>query len=68
MNKYETAKTEVEMLVDQFGLASVLTMLSEICADKADHLRCNWQDDSTAKVWAKDSLVIDKLTHKVNAS
>ena len=45
------AQDHLEELVDQHGLDRVVEMLADICADKADHLRSNWQDDATARAW-----------------
>ena len=44
---------ELETIVDRIGLAKVLDMLSDIAYEKAAHVRSNWQDDQTAKVWSK---------------
>lgn len=43
----------LEMKVDAHGVEGVLNMLSEICSEKAEHLRGNWQDEREAKVWDK---------------
>jgi hypothetical protein len=48
-------------IIDQHGLHYVLNALSEICAEKADHLSCNWQDPDTAKAWMQASKKIDKV-------
>ncbi len=45
-------KLELETLIDRCGLSSVLMALSEICGEKADHIRSNWQDEHLARDWA----------------
>lgn len=46
-----TDKTELEFIVDRCSLARVLEALAEICSEKADHIRTNWQDHATARPW-----------------
>ena len=41
----------LERIVDLHGLRSTLDMLANICAEKAEHLRTNWQDEEAAKDW-----------------
>jgi hypothetical protein len=45
--------TELERLIDTCSLAEVLVALDVICGDKADHLRTNWQDNTSARAWDK---------------
>jgi hypothetical protein len=51
----------LETMVDHASLIDVLTTLEQIAHAKADHLRSNWQDDKSAKVWEKDASRIAKL-------
>ena len=41
----------LEPLVDRANLSDVLTALGRVCAEKAEHLRTNWQDTHTAWAW-----------------
>lgn len=50
----------VEQLVDRVGLARVVTMLAVIAAEKADHIRSNWQDDKMARDYVRASAVLGK--------
>lgn len=34
----------LEAMIDQHGLLRVVTSLSLICSEKAEHIRDNWQD------------------------
>jgi hypothetical protein len=52
---------ELERMVDTLGLAVVLEMLSQVCHEKADHIRTIWQDKQTAGCWDMDGSKIDKL-------
>jgi hypothetical protein len=47
----ETVKIELENMVDAYGLAAMLETLAEIAGEKAEHIRVNWQDEKTAKLW-----------------
>jgi len=41
----------LEAMVDRHGLLHVLAGLELICGEKADHIRANWQDKTTARAW-----------------
>jgi hypothetical protein len=47
------AKDQLEAMIDQRSLKEVLDMLAEICHEKADHLRSNWQDEAAARDWER---------------
>jgi hypothetical protein len=68
MNERE-ALAKIEEIVDVLGLSVMLANLGGVCAEKADHLRCNWQDARSAKVWDRAGRMIDRLAHNdtVNA-
>lgn len=51
-------KYALEAMIDSNTLAEVVAALSEICAEKADHIRANWQDAVTAQAW---DIAADKL-------
>jgi hypothetical protein len=48
----QNERDTIETLIDRCGLSSVLMALSEICGDKAEHIRSNWQDEILARDWA----------------
>lgn len=41
----------LEPLVDTATAGDVLLALGLLCHEKAEHLRCSWQDEKTAKRW-----------------
>jgi hypothetical protein len=45
------ATETLEALIDRHGLLHVITGLDLICAEKAEHIRVNWQDKVTARAW-----------------
>lgn len=52
----------LEPLVDASDVEDVLLALARLCNEKAEHLRCNWQDQTTAKAWDKAANAIDRFT------
>lgn len=52
----------LEELLDQSDLASLILALARVCNEKAEHLRCNWQDEITAKVWDRAARKLDKFS------
>jgi len=56
----------LENLIDSESLLHVLTGLELICLEKADHIRANWQDKTTAKTWDKDAKTIQSILTKIN--
>jgi hypothetical protein len=57
----------LEAFIDAQGLTYVVTTLSVICAEKALHIRTNWQDTTTAKVWDADSRTLDKAARAIKS-
>ena len=51
---------ELEKLIDASSLLDVLTGLELVCAEKAEHIRCNWQDKATARPWDRASRAFGK--------
>ncbi len=54
----------LEAEIDKHGLLHVLIGLELICAEKAAHIRVNWQDEVTANLWDKASNKIGELARK----
>ena len=51
----------LEAMVDRHGLDGVLSILTEICNEKSEHVLVNWQDKALAKNWTVNARVIEKL-------
>lgn len=58
---FAEVQATIETMVDSFGLDRVLTMLEDICFDKAEHIAVNWQDASTARLWEHAARTIGKV-------
>ena len=56
---------KLEALVDEKGLDTVVGTLSELCLEKASHVRENWQDELLAKTWEAQAKVLDKALAKI---
>lgn len=57
----------LEPLVDFSSLSDVILALARVCNEKTEHIRCNWQDESTAKAWDRAARVLDTASTKVGA-
>ena len=51
---------DIEEMIDRSGLQHVLELIAMICNGKADHLRENWQDARTARVWERAGQTVEK--------
>ena len=56
----------LEAMIDAATLPQVLLTLANICADKAQHIRENWQDQPLAERWAKCSNETDYLAGRLS--
>jgi len=51
----------LEELIDKLTLAAILEMQERICHKKAEDLRNNWQDETSAKLWDKAARQIEQI-------
>lgn len=70
MNSTSTQLKEMqdhlEQFVDSHSISVVISMLSEIAALKAEHVRSNWQDEGLAKVWERMVKALDHAYTPIN--
>ena len=52
-------------LIDHYGLAKALEMIEEICYEKSEHLRENWQDNQSADYWEDAGKLLDKVISRI---
>lgn len=58
--------TEIlERMIDKHGLLHIVTALDLICAEKAEHIRVNWQDKETAKPWDRAANALYIVSSKI---
>jgi hypothetical protein len=55
----------LEKLVDAYGIAEVLSGLSKVCSEKAEHVAVEWQDTTLAKNWMKLSTKLDRVSANI---
>jgi hypothetical protein len=60
-----TDKFNLEQMIDTHGLASVLETISTICAEKADHIRANYDDRTLARAWQTTANRIERCADAV---
>ena len=56
------AQHKLELMIDAYGLASVLDAMSDVCSLKASHIAEHWQDMPLAKAWTRASDALGKLS------
>jgi hypothetical protein len=54
-------QNELECAVDEYGVAELLSALSRICDDKADHIEQNYSDASTAQWWRQRAIKLNSV-------
>lgn len=62
----ESEVSHLEDLIDRHGLDMVLQALEDICYEKAEHLKSNWQDQPAASLWEKDAKTISQANNKLH--
>jgi len=63
---FQNDKSSLEDMVDRWSLGTVLNMLETICYAKAEHLRSNWQDPTTGKLWERAGYRLDRCYNVVH--
>lgn len=56
---------ELEEMVDGSSFSAVLEALGDIAAEKAEHLRSNWQDSSGGKLYEKIAGRLFDAAHSI---
>lgn len=65
MDTIQQTSEQLEKLIDRFTLPQIVAHLANICREKAQHIRENWQDERTAKVWDKNAKQLENVTGKL---
>jgi hypothetical protein len=55
----------VEPVIDRLGLNDTIQGIAEICRGKAEHLRTNWQDATSARLWDRAASRLEKLSFEI---
>lgn len=56
----KVALETLETLVDDLSMTEALELLYEVACLKAEHLRANWQDEHSAKLWDRTATRLDQ--------
>ena len=54
-----TFKETLEAYIDANSVGDTLTVLADICREKAAHIQSAWQDEETAKVWIRQARALE---------
>jgi hypothetical protein len=59
---------DLESMVDKHGMINIMLGLVHICDEKADHVRCNWQDLVLSGAWrvVSNNLISKRLSQALN--
>ena len=57
-----TERGSLEDLIDRTSLSELIDAISQICYEKAEHIRSNWQDDRTARSWSAVATKLGNLS------
>ena len=66
--QHEVYRDQLEEILDHCALDTLIYMLSEVCALKAEHLESNWQDAKSAKLWSRAGRYLDSASQNVAVS
>jgi len=53
---------QLEAIIDSDGIEETLAALANLCHEKENHIRENWQDESLANEWRKKGNRIQRLS------
>ena len=62
MRVTQELKDSLETLLDNSTLETLLSALSDVCYEKAEHLLSAWQDRATSKAWSHAAKQVDTLS------
>jgi hypothetical protein len=68
MDFTELEKETLEQLIDLHGVGSVLSLIGDICTEKAEHLRESWNEEYTAKSWDATARRMARAAAKENGA
>lgn len=62
---YDQIQMSVEELVDRIGIDTLADLASNICWEKAEHIRTSYNDTDTSKEWEKTARDFDNVAGKI---
>ena len=64
--EYRQRLNTIENMIDSSSVAFVLSHVAQVCAEKGQHIRENWQDERAAKEWDIACMKIDHTVAHLN--
>lgn len=61
----EQNETAAEALIDSTGLEDAVSIMADICHEKAEHILSNWQDEILAKRWSCAAKFLEQAAQKI---
>lgn len=58
-------KDQIEGYIDRQSLSVLLSLVEEICREKAEHVLTNWQDKAMSKAWEHNARTVSWAQSKV---
>ncbi len=58
-------KDQLEALLDKTTISALLDDLNQICIEKAEHVRINWQDNQLADGWDEYADALSAAISKI---
>lgn len=55
----------VEKLIDSAGVQRLLDSISDICAEKSEHILESYDDRPLARLWMQTGIAVGKLAAKI---
>ena len=63
----QKAKDQLEAVVDMYGVSNTLDALSEVCFEKAEHIRTSYsENDPQVELWTKVANSCSRVTSYVS--
>ena len=66
-NKHNQDLDALEEIIDSIPcFDDFLSLIAEICSEKADHVRANWQDIPIGTVWDNRAAALLEISFKIS--
>lgn len=63
-----TNRNILEAMIDSYGVEMTLSTLAQLCHEKAEHIRENWQDEILARDWERKGNKVQNVADSLYKS
>lgn len=63
--KKRQLEQQIETLIDRHTVAKLLEVMAQVCFEKSDHIKENWQDARLAKFWEMNAKTLTKIIPRI---